>query len=535
MNGKLVAIASVSIVVLASLAKRINLAYPIVLVAGGIAIGYIPGIPKAETPPGLVLVLFLPPLLYWESVTAPTREFRSAAWWIVQLAFGLVIATMFAVAGLLHFAVKGMSWPVALVLGAIVSSTDEVAFATIAASLRVPRHLVATIKGESLINDATSLILYGAALAAVTGATFSLTASIERLVASLVVSVLIGAVAAAIVVSAWRIAQDEEIQPVISLVAPYLSYLPAYYLGVSAVVAVVVTGLIVSHYSPRVLLPAARQRSTGFWVTIVFVVNAFIFILVGLQFHPIVATLSQYAPAQLALYGLVICATVIAVRVLWVFGQALLPATNVPEHPEGKADWAHVAVLSWTGMRGGVSLAAALAIPIATSAGVFPQRSLLIFLTMCVVIATLIGQGGSLPFLIRSLGVRDDEVDMREERRALSATAHAALSRLADIQRMCDVPKSVLGPLEQRMRARTRQFTDIESGLQSSASGVEMYRRLERDILDVQRDELVRLRDRGEIDNTVMRRVQTLLDVETAEMDLLTGSRSTDIDPDATA
>lgn len=533
MNVEHVAVTFIAIVVLASIAKRINVAYPIVLVLGGIAIGYIPGIPPWSMAPDLVFVLFLPPLLYWESVTAPTREFRSEAWWIIQLAFGLVIVTMFAVAAAAHAAVPAISWPVALVLGAVVASTDEVAFASIAPSLRIPRHIVATIEGESLINDATSLILYGVAISAVLGVSFSLAGSVERLALSLVVSVLIGAIAAAVVVFAWRLAQDEDIQPVISLIAPYLSYLPAYYLGVSAVLAVVVTGLIVSHYSPRVLLPAARQRSTGFWVTIVFVVNAFIFVSVGLQFHPILESLSRYTAAQLLLSAIAVCITVIAVRLLWVFGQSLLPATNLPEHPEGKADWAHTAVLSWAGMRGGVSLAAALAIPIETSAGPFPERDLVIFLTMCVLIATLVGQGATLPLLIRRLGVRDDEVNSREERLALSATAQAALSRLAQLRGQWDLPSAIVTKLEERLRSRWREFADIEGELRDRTAGPELYRRLERAILDVQREELIRLRDQGQIDNTVMRRVQTLLDVETAEIDLLTSETLTDVNPDA--
>lgn len=533
MSSVAVAVVFVSIVVLASLAKRLNVAYPIVLVIGGIAIGYIPGIPKFVMPPDLVLVLFLPPLLYWESVSAPTGEFRAAAWWILQLAFGLVIFTMFAVAGALHAVASSISWGVALVLGAVVASTDEVAFAAVAPSLHVPRHLIATIEGESLINDATSLILYSVALGALAGTPMPISREVASLVLSLIVSVIVGAIAAAVVVTAWRLAQDEEIQPVISLIAPYLSYLPAHYLGVSAVLAVVVTGLIISSYAPRVLLPASRQRATGFWVTIVFVVNAFIFVSVGLQFHPIVASLSGYTFGQLLYYAVITCVTVIGVRALWVFGQSLMPATNRPEHAGGKADWAHVTVLAWSGMRGGVSLAAALSIPLMSAAGPFPQRNLVIFLTMCVLIATLVGQGGTLPLLVRLLKIRDDAANTREERLALAATARAALSKLDDMQRRWYIPKPVVIMLAERLRARWREFRDIEGEMRDRATGPELYRRLERAILDAQREELIRLRDDGKIDNTVMRRIQMLLDVENTEVDILMGERPTDIDPDS--
>src|SRR5271166_2092980 len=298
------------IVLLVAVANRLGIAYPILLLLGGIAIGYIPGAPVLTMPPDLVLVVFLPPLLYWESVTAPESEFRTSAWWIFQLAFGLVIITTAAVAVVAHALVPALSWAVAFLLGAIVSSTDEVAFAPIAERLRVPRHVIATIEGESLVNDATSLILYAAALAAVVTGTFSLMHAAGTLVMSVVGAIAIGIIAGSIAVLAWHLVKDAMLQVVISLAVPYLSYLPAQHFGVSGVLAVVTTGLFVNRFTPTVLLPAARERATGFWVTIVFVTNAIIFVLVGTQLHSIMAGLTGYAPLALIGYGVAVSLTV---------------------------------------------------------------------------------------------------------------------------------------------------------------------------------------------------------------------------------
>src|SRR5581483_5327171 len=219
MSVAALAVIAVAILVLVALAKRIGVAYPIVLVLGGILLGYIPGVPRAELRPDLVFLVFLPPLLYWESVTAPTSGFLAGAAWIFQLAFGLVIATTVAVAFVAHRVDSSIGWPAALVLGAIVSSTYEVAFASLADKLRVPRHLIATIEGESLINDATSLIIYAVAIAAVVGQVFTIGQAFGELVISVIAAIAIGLAAGTLTVLAWRYTQDDELQPIISLMA----------------------------------------------------------------------------------------------------------------------------------------------------------------------------------------------------------------------------------------------------------------------------------------------------------------------------
>ncbi|MFY9720515.1 MAG: Na+/H+ antiporter [Candidatus Cybelea sp.] len=511
----------VAIIVLMTIANRINVAYPIVLVLGGMAIGYIPGVPTIQLPPELVLVVFLPPLLYWESLWVPTSDLRSGALWIFQMAFGLVIVTTLAVAAVAHAIVPGMGWGVAFVLGAIVSSTDELAFFAIAEKLSIPRHVGAAIEGESLVNDATSLILYSVGIAAVVGASFSFVHAAGELVLSIVVSIAIGLVVAAVAVFAWRQLKDFTLQATISVCVPFLAYLPAYYLGFSGVLAVVTTGVVLSRYTPVVLAPASRELLGGFWVTLVFLINAFIFVEVGIRFHSIVLGLHDYSPLQLIWWGLVIAMVCVLVRVLWTFAQGLIPETNEPEHESGKADWSHVAVLAWTGMRGGVSLAAALAIPLETAAGAFPYRDLLVFLTFCVLLVTLVGQGTSLPWLIKRLHVRDDGASVREERLALAATAKAALARLDELERSGTIPSEIVELHRTRLRTRLTEFTSSVDGRRTASHLTALFRQTQRETIEAQRAKLVALRNDGRIDNTVQRRLTRVLDLQTVEVQLL--------------
>ncbi len=519
----------IAIIVLVTIANRINVAYPIVLVLGGMAIGFIPGVPTFPLPPALVLVVFLPPLLYWESVTAPTSEFRAGAFWIFQMAFGLVIVTTIFVAAIAHAIIPGMSWGVAFVLGAIVSSTDEVAFSAIADQLNVPRHIIGTIEGESLVNDATSLILYAIGIAAVVGASFSLLHAAGALALTILESLVIGILAAAIAVLAWRALKDETLQATISVVVPFLAYLPAYYIGASGVLATVVTGVAVSRFTPIVLQPRAREMLTGFWVTVVFLLNAFIFTEVGILFHQIVSGLREYSAAQLIWWGAAVAATCIIVRLVWTFAQGLLPETNEPEHVSGKADWSHVALLGWTGMRGGVSLAAALAIPFETKAGPFPFRDLLIFITFVVLLATLVGQGGSLPWLIRWLKIKDDGAAAKEERLALLTTAQAGIERLNELERTGKYPESVLELHRRRLQARFAEFTASPDSREASKNTA-LFRNAQRELVEAERRKLIHLRERGKIDNTVLRRLQRVFDLETIEAQLLESAGHSDLE-----
>ncbi len=533
MTGSLavdLALIVIAVLVLVSVANRVNVPYPILLVLGGIGLGYLPGLPPLEMPPGVVLLIFLPPLLYWESVSAPTSELFSPSglWWLIQLAFGLVVVTTFAVTAVAHALIPAMSFATAFVLGAIVSSTDEIAFAPIVERIRIPRHVLATIENESLVNDATSLVIYGIGVTAVVTGTFSVSHALGALALSVIGGAAIGIAAGFIAVTGWRLTKDDSLQSIVSLMTPYVAYLPAWYLGASGVLATVAAGFTVSVFVPTVLTPQARLKVSGFWVTIVFVLNAFIFVYVGMRFHSILASL-HLPPLRLLAYGVAISATCIVVRLVWVFAQALLPQTNEPEHESGKADWSHVAVLAWSGMRGGVSLAAALAIPLETAAGPFPERRMIIFLTFCVLLATLVGQAGTLPLLLRWLNVRDDGADTREERVALAHTAKAALRRLDELARTENVPSSLYKFLQGRFSSRWREFSTGQRDGQAAEQS-ELYRRLTRELLEAQRQSLNNLVRSGKIDNTVMRRILRLLDLESEEIAILESTGRADVE-----
>jgi len=522
-------VVGIAIVVLVTIANRINVAYPIVLVLGGMVIGYIPGVPTFQLPPDWVLVVFLPPLLYWESLTAPTSEFRSSAWWIFQMAFGLVVVTTVAVAAIAHAVIPGMGWGVAFVLGAIVSSTDEVAFAAIADELNVPRHLIGTIEGESLVNDATSLILYGVGVAAVVGASFSLAHTAGQLVVTIGESIALGAATAAIAVFAWRTLKEDTVQATISVLVPFLSYLPAYYIGASGVLATVVSGVVVSRFTPNVLSPRAREVLTGFWTTVVFLLNAFIFTEVGIRFHSIVSALGHYSAGDLLWWGLAIAGACVVTRLIWTYAQGLLPITNEPEHSKGKADWSHVTLLAWTGMRGGVSLAAAIAIPMETAIGPFPHRDLLIFLTFVVLLVTLIGQGGTLPWLIRVLRIKDDGEATREERLALRTTAKAALDCLERLSQDGKYPREILDLHRRRLETRVEEFGEGAVAARGTRKTM-LFRDAQRELLEAQRAKLIELRAQGRIDNTVLRRLQRVFDLQSVEIQVLDSTGQVDIE-----
>lgn len=324
------------IVIVVGIANRIGVAWPIALVLAGMAIGYIPNAPTFALPPNLVLVIFLPPLLYWESVTAPTGEFLSGAWWIFQLAVGLVIITAGAVAAVVHALVPALGWPASFVLGAAVSSTDEVAFAPIVERLRIPRHVVATIEGESLVNDATSLVLYAIAVAAVVSGSFSWSHALGSLALGIVGGIVVGIVIGALTLASLYVISDDLLQPIIAVMAAFGSYLLASHIGASGVLAVVTAGIVISRWAPLVFKPLARIRGVAFVSTFSFLANASIFVLVGMQFHPIMQSLSRFSISSLVWYGVAVSLTVIIVRFIWTFAQGLLPFTNEPEHEEGR-------------------------------------------------------------------------------------------------------------------------------------------------------------------------------------------------------
>lgn len=498
---------------LVALARRENVPYPIVLVLGGLVLGFIPGLPSVQFDPNIVLLVFLPPLLYWEAVTAPTDVMWANRTQIGMLAVVLVIVTTGAVAAIAHALIPQMTWAVALVFGAVVAPTDELASVPVLERFRMPRHLIAIVEGESLINDGISLVLYGAAVtAAVTGG-FDLRGVPLALALVVFGSVVIGLIAGRAAVEGWRRIRDTELQSVISLLAPFLAYLPATRVGASGVLSVITAGVYVNRLTPTVMTPETRLQVSGFWETFVFVANALLFLGVGLQLHDIGARVLQHNSWQSVLfYTLAVNAVILFVRFAWIVSTEYVPFVGASsEHAE--PNWQHAVIASWSGLRGAISLAAALAIPVTVAGGApFPHRDLIIFLTFTVIVVTLVGGGLTLPALIARLHVSDSGNEEDEDlRRALAGASRAALDRINTLER----ERRIDPEHAQLLRRRYRMMLDGTQGEPDFRNREDARRRsrAERDVIAAEQQALVALRERGEIDNTVLRRVQRRLDL----------------------
>ena len=386
------------------------------LVLGGLVLGFVPGLPHLELDPNLVLVIFLPPLLYWEAINAPTdvmRQNRSQIW---VLAFGLVIATAVVVAAIAHATISNLSWAMAFVLGAIVAPTDELAAAPVLERMRMPRHLIAIVVGESLLNDASALILYNFSIVAVVTGSFIFGNAVLHFIVAAVGGVAVGLLVGRLAVEGWRRIKDTQLQGIISFELSYLAYLLSQRFALSGVLAVVYGGIYVNRFTPRVLTPATRLRGLGYWETIVFLINAVLFLIVGLQLHEIAHNVFlEYSWLTVLWYALIINVTVVGIRFAWILGVEYIPFIGASsEHSRG--DSRHAVIASWSGLRGAVSLAAALAIPVSLASGApLPHRHLVIFLTFSVILVTLVLGGLTLPWIVKALSVPEDASEEEDE------------------------------------------------------------------------------------------------------------------------
>jgi monovalent cation/hydrogen antiporter len=516
----------VAVVAITVIARAIDVPYPILLVLGGLALGSVPGIPNVELDPDLVLVLFLPPLLYSAAFFSSLRDLRANLRPISMLAIGLVAVTMVAVAVVAHAVIDGLPWSMAFALGAIVAPTDPLAATTIARRLGVPRRIVTVIEGESLINDATALVAYRFAVAAAVGGSFSLWQAGPELIATGVGGVAIGLAVGLTIAKIREQLDDPPLEVTISLITAYAAYLPAEALGVSGVLAAVTTGIVLGWRAPDIASATVRMEGAAVWGTLSFVLNALLFILVGLQLPVVLDALNQRSAGELIGYAAAVCATVVGVRLLW---QVTVPYVTRALDRQGRrrhmrAPWSHRVVVGWSGMRGSVSLAAALALPLHTDGGdPIPGRDLVIFLTFMVILVTLVLQGLTLPYLIRALGVHDDGSDeQREEVEARVAAADAALARLEELGTEDWTRDDTVDRVRRQYAYRRTRFEARRDG--GDVDGFEersvAYQRLLRELIVAQRAALVVLRKQGAISDHVMRRVERELDLEDTRLEI---------------
>jgi CPA1 family monovalent cation:H+ antiporter len=515
--GLLLAVAA-----LVTVARRIDVPYPVLLVIGGLALGLIPGLPRVELAPELVFLLFLPPLIYWEALNSSFRDFRANMTSISLLAVGLVLATMCVVAVVAHAAVDHLSWAAAFTLGAIVAPTDAVSATAVFERLGVPRTLATVVEGESLVNDATAIVAYRVAVAAVVSGSFSLWNAGAQFIYASAGGILIGLAVGWAIGQVRRRLSDPPVENTISLLSGFAAYLPADHLGFSGVLAVVATGFYLGRVGPRYVSSRTRIQAQEMWGVLIFLLNGLIFILIGLQLRRVLDALAGYAPATLIRYAALISATVILVRMVWVFpGTVAAWRLDARRRQLPLPPWQHVTLVGWAGMSGVVSLAAALALPFTTHSGApFPERDLIVFLTFSVILVTLVLKGLSLPFTIRLLGIEADGDAAREEAKARYKAARAALARLDQLAAEQRAPAEKIEHLRALYQRRMRHFSahyhdESHEEEDALASG---YEQLRRTLLLDERQAVIRLRDDGVINDEVLRRIQRDLDLEELQL-----------------
>ena len=513
-----------SVAALAIVARAARVPYPIVLVVGGLVLGLLPGLPDVELDPELVLVIFLPPLLYSAAFFANLHDLKRDMRAISLLAIGLVLTTMCVVAVVAHELVDGMPWAAAFALGAIVAPTDPLAATAIARRLSVPRRIVSVIEGESLVNDGTALVAYRAAVVAV-GGSFSLWHASLEFVAGAAGGIAIGLAVGAVISEIRRRLDDVPVEITISLLSGYAGYLLAetihpFGIHFSGVLAAVTVGIVLGWRAPRI--SSARMRIQGYavWETLVFLLNAILFVLIGLQLPLILDELSGIPPATLALQAAAVSLAVIVTRIVWMntTPYVIRALDRRPQQRARRSGWRPRMIIAWSGMRGSVSLAAALAL-----ASDFPQRDVILLLTFAVIFSTLVLQGLTLPALIRHLGVEDDGAEEREDLLARRSAVDAAMAEIdaleAEEWTRDDTAERMRGMYRyrrSRLAARAGETDDGDGYEQRSLAYQTMVRR----VLDAQRAELVRLRNSGEISNEVMHRVERELDLEDERLEI---------------
>lgn len=511
-----------TVALLLAVSQVVQVPYPILLVLGCLGLGVVPGIPTFELPPDLVLIAILPPLLYGLAFFTSLRDLRANVGSISLLAVGLVLTTMLAVAAAAHLLIPGLHWSTAFVLGAIVSPTDPTAATAIAERVGLPRRLVAVIEGESLVNDGTALVAYKFAVAAVLSGSFSLFDAAGSFALNVVGGIGIGLAVGVVIREVRRRLDNPPVEITISLLSGYFAYLPAHAAGVSAVLAAVTVGIFMGWHTPELTTAQMRLQGLAVWEIVFFILNSLLFALIGLQLPVIVDALSGRPLPTLIGYAAVVLGAVFVARLVWVFPGAYVVRALRRRAGETMQAWQSATVLTWSGMRGAVSLAAALGLPLTTDAGeAFPNRELIIFLTFGVILGTLVLQGLTLPRVVAMLGIEDDGGAEKEEAKARIHAAEAALARLEELVEEGWVREDTVERLRglfnfRRDRFRSRFDPESDGEVEDRSAA---FQRLMRELLDAERRAVLELRRTGRIDDNVMRRVVRDLDLEEARLD----------------
>ena len=509
----------VCVAVFAGLARRLKVPYPILLVIAGLLLSFLPGIPRIRLDPNLVFLVFLPPLLYSAAWTLSWREFQRNFASIAMLAVGLVLFTIVGLAMAAGSLLPGFDWKSAVLLGAVVAATDAIAAASIARRVGLPQRIVDILEAESLVNDGTGLLaLQFGLLMLVTGRTPSVIEGIGRLVFLTAGGVLVGLAIGAVVAWFEHKIDDAPVEIVISILVPYTTYLIGDRAHVSGVMAVIACGMYMSRQSSEYMTPQVRLQTTAVWDALTFVLNGIVFVLLGLQLPYVIGEIGGMSRMVLLEYGAGFSAVIIAVRMAWVYGETYIAYAvrrwvrkiEAPQ-PEPRS----LFVIGWGGMRGVLSLAAAVSLPFTLPDGkTFPQRSMIIYLAFCLIVATLVVQGLTLPWLIRTLGLSQVGHINSEEQEARRVLLREALVHLDRTRTKNRDQSAMLGELiagyQRRLDAIPVEREERPQGLVDQAKRNNAILA----VLQIEREALIRLRSEGQIDDDVLRTLQRELDLE---------------------
>jgi monovalent cation/hydrogen antiporter len=552
------------VVVFASLARRMQLPYPIVLVIAGLVLSFIPGIPKVSINPQVIFLVVLPPLLYSAAWFTSWRDFSHNIVSIALLAVGLVAFTVFGVAEAAHWSFAPFDRRLGAVLGAVVATTDAIAATSIAKRIGLPQRIVDVLEGESLVNDATGLLALEFSVAMVVqGQTPSVAASLVRLIYLVIIGIAVGLLIALVIERIERYLDDGPIEITLSIMVPYATYLAAEFVRASGVLAVVACGLYLSRRSNQFFSPNVRLQAYGFWNSFTFALNGLVFVLIGLQLPFVLAGIHDIPFRTLLLYAALFSALVIVLRLIWMYPGAYLSYVirrRILHQNETCPSARAVFVVGWTGMRGVVALAAALALPeVLADGSPFPQRNLIIFLTFSVILVTLVLQGLTLPPLIRVLGlagVAGADSEEKEARRIILETAmqHLEAQRAAQSSKQLEVrgkkesrrgcePAASGAALTEAAAEQVAQ--ELSDDLLEAYEDLALhYRRrlaavnrhgtagqdgpaadharaliLTRQLVRLERDTAIRLRNEGRINDEVLRQIERELDLSETHLD----------------
>lgn len=522
-QAEIVIVVLMLVAALVVIARKLALPYPVVLVFGGLAVSFVPHLTEVRLDPNIVFYFFLPALLYPAALFTSWRDFRRNLRGILFLSIGLVLITMVIVAWITHAIFPALPWAAAFALGAIVSPPDAVAATAVTQRLSIPHRIRSILEGESLVNDATALVALQFAAAALITGEFSLGHAAIRFVFVAAGGIGWGLLIGFIVRAVHRHLDDPPVQMAVSLVTPFLAYLPAERLHISGVLATVTAGIYLGWHSPFIVRARFRLQSFPFWETVVFLLNGFIFVAIGLQLPGILRGMQGESLPSLIQNALLISGAVIVSRIVWVVPSVYLPRwfSKKIRTREPWPRWQEVVLVSWSGMRGVVSLAAAFALPFTLPDGTpFPGRNYILFFTFCVILATLGLQGLTLPVLIRILRIKGDGTTDEEERAARLAANEAAIAFLEKTCLEEGASPEILRRLRFEYDDRITQLRRCADGNgdRSGEMATPEYQRLQHNALGIERKKIIELRNDLVISDEALRRIQRDLDLAEARL-----------------